>query len=355
MNDKQAQQKPPRVAWFAGTRGEMLHLGPLFKALAAPHAGTGVHWLMNTAEQGMAMQQALDLFALEADESAELCHPGDESAHRLNAMMTRVEAFARGRRADHIVCAGYGPTAAACALAAFARGNRLLWVRPADPAGLRPRLAWEACLGRVIEACAPVITWIDLPGAMRWDVFAGAPAHGAFDAELYGLRPAAPRVLIAVLRREWGLRHGVTDRLARALEIAAPQRADVDWVLLSNLNARLEEPIRALRARPENLRIVPPLAMGAWRGLLAGVGCVITDSPAIAGEAMREGIAVTALADAPAPASEGVRAITPDDLTADNLTEWANLATAQVQLSRAEAHAGSWDEPIAQARAWVKP
>ncbi|MCL5271158.1 MAG: hypothetical protein M1457_11575, partial [bacterium] len=111
----------PRIAWIAGTRGEILLLGPLFqhyirRSVRNSRPGEPLSWLLTTGEHGMAAWQALDLLNLVPDEAGELCHPADEPAVRLGAMLARAEAFVRQRKATHVVFAGFGPTAAGAAL-----------------------------------------------------------------------------------------------------------------------------------------------------------------------------------------------------------------------------------------------
>jgi len=298
-----------RSTWLAGTRGELLLLGPAFKALGRTHH-QGLHcWLLHSGEQGMAAYQALDFMGFVPDEAAPLCHPADEPAVRLNLMLERAEAFVRQRKGTHIVFTGFGPTAAGAAIYCHARGCRGLWLRPPDPAGLIPRLRWEAGLERLIRACAPCVESWQIPAMPDWSEFQaeGAPlveAEAPLEAEIAGLRAGAPLTLIAVLRREWGYLNDTTSLLARAAAAWSAAMPDADWLVLSNLNARLEGPMRSLKARPENLLIAPPLPYPLYHRLLARARLVVTDSPLIAAEALQRGVPVATLGEIPWDAGE---------------------------------------------------
>jgi hypothetical protein len=298
------------VLWLAGSRGELLALGPLLQAVrrrAVPHpdAGGAIHLLAVTGEQGTALEQALDALGLRPDEAAPLCHPGDEPAARLQQMLGVAEAFARQRKATRVVFMGCGATALGAALACHGRGTPGLWLRPADPDGQLGRLRLEAGNARLIEACAPLVTAWTWPATplLPEDLPADAPAPpawpmAALEDEIPGLRPATPVALVAANRREWGIKQDVTALLARATAAWARRHPELDWLILGNLNARMVGPLAALRDRPTNLLAVPPLPYAVYRALLARSRWMLTDSPRMADEARRHGVATALLADA---------------------------------------------------------
>jgi UDP-N-acetylglucosamine 2-epimerase len=336
-------QTRARVVWLAGTRGELLSLGPLFlecQRRALP--GGPLHWFMVTGEQGMAAQQALDGIGLQPDEIAPLCHPADEPTVRLHSMLERVETFARRRKATHFLFSGFGPTAVASALACHARGDAGLWLRPADPAGVIGRLALESGYARVIEACAPRVTGLGLPApdAMESPTAGRAAERWVPEEEIEGLRADAPAALISLQRREWGIQQSVTKSLARAAAGWATAHPELDWLVLSNLNAALEGPLRALDPRPANLLIAPPLPYPLWRALLGQARWVLTDSPRMAAEALAAGVATAVLGDLPPTAAGGAaaRQWMPEDLIGDAAVELELGREANpVPVRRAEA------------------
>ena len=114
-----AAARKRRVGWIAGTRGELLLLGPVFRTLCrrdrADRYGR-VGWLLCTGEQGMAAYQALDFLGLAADETSPLCHPADDPAIRLTGMLRRTETTMHRRKLTHVIVTGFGPTAAAAAI-----------------------------------------------------------------------------------------------------------------------------------------------------------------------------------------------------------------------------------------------
>lgn len=310
------KNKRARVAWVAGMRGEFLLMGPTFKAMRLRHNESGVplNWLLATGENGMAGYQALDTVGLIPDESAPLCHPAEDLTVRLNSMLARVEAFGRQHKVTHIVFSGYGPTATAAAIFCHSRGCHGLWLRPPDPAGLIPRLRWEAGLERLIRACAPCVEILPVP-AMPDLTVAEAPDPVA---EVPGLRREAPLVLVAVERRNWGMLDDSTRRLALTLGRLTTERPEVDCLVISNLNARIEGPLRSLESRPANFLLSPPLPYDVYHGLLARASVLVTDSPMVAAEGVAGGRLVVTLADEPAEAGkvgEGrVFPITPADM-----------------------------------------
>lgn len=277
----------------------------------------------------MAAYQALDALELVADEHSPLCHPADDPAIRLIEVLRRVEVFMHRRKVSCAVFSGFGPTAAASAICCHARGCRGLWLRPPDPAGLVPRLRLEAGLERLISATAPVVqTWQapEMPPLGNGHGGGGGDLRADLTQEVPGLRGEAPSVLIAVLRREWGTLSKTTSVLARAATRWAAGVPEVDWLVSSNLNMRMEGPLRALKDRPANLLIVPPLPYAVFRSLLARTRVVLTDSALIAGEALRSGKPVAALADEPGDppgdVSGLVRPLTPEDLDGEATAAW---------------------------------
>jgi hypothetical protein len=275
----------------------------------------------------MAAQQALDWLGLRAEETAPLCHPADEPPARLQILLQRVEAFARHRKATHLIFSGYGACAAAGAVTCHARGCPGVWLRPADPAGVIDGLTLEGGYRRIIEACAPAVTAMEIPALppasdppgdwTRREIEGWSPAE-----EIEGLRGDAPSALIAVQRREWGIGRDVTTQLGQAAAAWAAARPEIDWLIMSNLNARLEAPVRALEPRPSNLLIVPPLPFPCWRTLSMRSRYVLTDSHGIAAEAMREGVALAVLADSSTDDRGGfAQRIVSDDLSGDRRDE----------------------------------
>ena len=317
MSDPTLSRDAPahRVFWIAGTRGEILALGPAFLQLSRRgDRRCPQHRFALTGEHGMEAMQTLDHLELRAHQSEPICHPADEPAARLNNIMQRVEALVRRHKGDRMIVAGWTATAAAAAVVAHARNTPALWVQPPDPAGLIARLEWEAGLERIIRACAPLVTtypmsaWPDPPAPGQ------APPSIERTHEIPGLRTDAPVILIAVLRRHWGIFSDTTGLLARVATRWAQKEPERDFVVISNLNARLERPIRSRPDRPANLLLAPPLPYPVYRQLLGRTLAVLTDSVLIAGEALRRNIPVAALADRPGRAGDQPLSLMPAQL-----------------------------------------
>lgn len=294
-----------RVTWVAGSRGDLLLLGPLFQHFKKRLTPGLHHWLLDSGEAGMAAIQARDWLRLVPDEAGDLCHPADEPAIRLSLMIERTESFIRRHKGSHVVFSGWGPTAAATAIYCHARGCRGLWLRPPDPAGLVARLRWEAGLERIIRACVPCVQLWQVPAAPDWGRLIQPGAARPLTVEIPGLRPAAPLVLIAVLRRDWGTLDDATSRLARAAAAWAHARPESDFLILSNLNARLEAPVRSLAGRPDNLILAPPLPYPVYHEALRQARLLLTDSPLIAAEALARRVPTATFGDLPAPPASG--------------------------------------------------
>ena len=278
----------------------------------------------------MAAYQALDFLGLIPDETAAICHPADEPAIRLKIMIERAEGFIRQRKGTHVIFTGHGPSAAATAIYCHARGCRGLWLRPPDPAGLIPRLRWEAGLEKIIAACSPCVETRDIASAPDWLAYpplAGQDSTRPLEEEIPGLRPSGDGrrlALIAVLRRDWGYLDDTTSLLARAAGAWAEALPEVDWVVVSNLNARLEGPMRSLARRPDNLLLTPPLPYPVYRKLIDRARLVVTDGPLIGAEALQRGIEVGSLGDLAPNHASGMtptfgknRCLMPADLPSD--------------------------------------
>nr|AIA14259.1 Unknown Function [uncultured bacterium] len=312
-----ARRKQYRVVWLAGTRGELLLLAPFLQAFKQQLIVDGpIHFLFDTGEHGMAMQQTMDFLKLCADETAPLLHPADEPSVRLQEVLERVEAFTRQRKASHLILTGYGASATAASLLCHTRGSRALWLRPADPAGVIETLELESGYCRIISACGPRVKIADLP-ILQPQVDLKADQYDLRE-ELPGVRGDAPLALIAVLRREWGMRNDTTSALVRRAAEWARHRPEIDFVFLSNLNARLESPFRSLRERPLNLLIAPPLPYPLYRELLNHAIFMLTDSPLFAADALGTSIPLITLGD-----TAKLNGITPADLSSDlPIDEW---------------------------------
>ncbi len=348
-----------RVLWVAGRRGEILLLGPVHQRLARTAGVKPTAWFLGTGEDGTAAYQALDFLGLRPDEVGPLCHPAEQPAVRLTILLERIETFMRRRKGQRLIFTGCGPAAAAAAICCHARGNPGLWLRPADPAGLIPRLRWEAGLARIVEACVPAVTIIDVEPVPDLTRLAGmSPATAGestspsrpVESEIPGLRPAPPRILWAVLRRDWGMFSDTEARLARALGAAAAARPEVDFVVLSNLNAMLERPLASLKHKPDNLLVTPPLPYPVYRGLLGGCAGVTTDSASIASEALAIGKPVAALGELPgAGATELLAPCVPADLNGPPWVDWIERAVGREPISKPAVAAEPWLDRVGAA------
>jgi hypothetical protein len=304
-----------RAIWLAGARGEALQLGALHRAIVdpLPRPERDRHVFITTGEQAMPLVQAIDRLGLHPHEAFEPRHPAEDPAIRLHGLMAEIEGEVRRRRADRVIFSGFGATAAAAALVAHARGCRALWVRPPCPLGLHRLQHWESGLTRVVETLADRI---DAPPIGR--VHDAAPAVAPIEAPPpRDRRPGAPLVLISVGRAIWGYR-GVYARLARTAAHWARAIPETDFLIIRNLDARLEGALDSMPDRPANLLAVPPMPYSEYEALLNEARAVLTDSDYVAAEAQSRAIPLIAMTEsppsAPAPPSIDLRFITDAEL-----------------------------------------
>lgn len=346
-----------RVLWVAGRRGEILTLGPVFQHLERKVGLKPTSWFLGTGEDGTAAFQALDFLGLRPDETAALCHPADQPAVRLTILLERVETFMRQRKGQRLIFTGCGPAAAAAALCCHARGNPGLWLKPADPAGLIGRLRWESGLERVIEACAPAIESIELepmPDLTKLAAVAGKFESYDLCREIPGLRAGAPRIVWAVLRRDWGIFGNTGSNLVRALAGVAAQTPEIDFVILSNLNAMVEKPFASIKDRPANLMITPPLPYPAYMQLMGSASGVVTDSALVAGEAIGLAKPVAALGEGEAEDSAEFESFTPERMIS-SLGDWVDRAISAPNQEEHRTDAEAWvDRVQGQVSDWLK-
>lgn len=305
---------PRRILWLAGTRGEALHLGSLFKRFHAAERALGrasrtEHRLLLTGDQGTPAHQALDSLGLEPHEEFELRHPAEDPALRLNGILEGIERASRRGRAHALVFAGAGPTAMAAALVAHARPCRAIRLRPFDPAGLGARMRWEAGHARAIEAlveprdtieigCAPIELLegaVPRGGGILVPDFVARASHPC-EPTLHG-ESARPIAIVALGRRQWGW-NGMYARLADVVAGWARARPDADFLVVSSLDARQEGPFRSLPDPPPNLVFAPPMGFATWRHLLeTRARVVVTDAAGSAADALARGVGVVAVGE----------------------------------------------------------
>lgn len=308
----------PRVAWFAGTRSEVLQLGPYYNAFAVPGGlHDAVHWLVSTGEQGMAAVQAMDYLNIHPEEECELRHPAEDYGIRLHSVMADVESFMRRHRATHAVASGFGATAAAVALIAHSRDAQAIWIKPRDPAELIPRLRWESGIESIIRGVPEVrILGVEPPEE-------GDPSEdGSVSVQpplIPGRRMGALPVLISIGRRQWG-EQGDLAKVVLAVAEWARQRPEADFVVIRSLDARLEGQLKSMPNRPANLLGAAPMPLPEYLQVLHEARLILTDSFNLAGEGIAANIPVLALGEI-ASASTAVHHVTPGDLQGEKLLE----------------------------------
>lgn len=337
----------PRVLWLAGTRNEVMHLAPYFRAFAGDHDGEGrIDWFAVTGEQGIALYQAMDEFDVRADEEAELRHPAEDPAARLQGLLGSIETVARRRRATHLVFSGTGPTAAAAALVCHGRSSRGIWMKPADPVGLIPRLHWERGLAYVIGALGDSVNVVN-PGFPPV-IDSGQPAVQDDDADLpKGRRPEAPLVILAVTRAAWGS-DDAPERIVAAAARFARESPEVDWLFLRSLDARFEGPLNAVENRPENLLTAPPVPYAVYGNWVGEAQALLTDSCTLAAEGLASGARVAALGELPQgrpDQNDRLMSITPGEIGSPDVRRF--LAEAVSNRLKPAAGTGFWGRETA--------
>lgn len=279
MTERVEKEQRARISWMAGTRSEILRLGPLFGHFFEPGRGSGpLHRFCFTAEQGTAAYQALDYVGVRPHEEFALRHPAEDAAIRLNGVLGEVEKYLRQTRATHAVFAGWGPTAAASAIVCHARKLRGLWLRPYDPAGLVADQQWERGLDAIVRSLGESVKTIEVgpPGkgeAAGEDGVAEVP-----EPVIAGRRPGAPIALVNTGKLAWA--YGRTpEQIVEAARGWATAYPDIDWIFLRSLGAHFEGVYRSMADRPANLLGTPPVPYPEYRALLAGTVFGVSDSP----------------------------------------------------------------------------
>lgn len=286
----------PRVLWLAGTRSDVLRLGPYalhFQSVDAPRER--VNWFALTGEQGMAACQAIDDCGLRPDAEVELRHPAEDPTVRLQGLMEDVETLARRYRATHVVFSGCGPTAAAAALVCHGRELHGVWLKPHDPAGLIARLRWERGLSALIGSLGECVQPLETAAA---GAIGSAPSGDEAGEEPMGRRRGHPLAIVAVTRPAWGLTD-LPERLVASLAEWARSAPELDLLFMRSLDARFEGPLKSMGDLPPNLLTAPPVPYRVYSSWLGQAGRVVTDSWAIAAEAMGRGIRVIAMGESP--------------------------------------------------------
>lgn len=277
----------PRIAWIAGTRGEVLQLGPPYRRFQEKwrkieRAGLLQHRFIYTSEQGTAGHQALDFLGIAPHAAFELLSPGDDSGVRLQRLLDGLEKELRQHRTSHAIFAGCSASSVAAGLICHSRPCQGIWLKPFDPAELIDRFQWESGNMRILQSLQPTVTSIP-----SWHCTAEAarPFIENRNIEI----EKAPSVLILLGRRLWGMR-GDFGHFARAIGEWARRFREVQWVVITALDQRLDSPLRTMKDRPPNLVQLAPLPFDAFDSLLANCLAVVTDSHSLASDAVVQGI-----------------------------------------------------------------
>ncbi len=322
VSKKSIRRKPVRIAWIGGRRGELLSIAPLFRHFRKRYHDRQLHWLCDTGEDGMASSQALDYLKLVPDKTSDLCHPAEETVLRIRLMIDRSESFMRHCKADAAVFSGCGPTALAASICCMTRRSRGLWLKPSDPAGVIRRFTLESCYQRMIHASFPPSDIVNLdyhvPTGMTDD--GGQELNPEVDLPDY--REKVPRLLVHVQRREWNIKGSLSERLAHMIAAWARRRPGADYLVLGNLNACTERPVRIHAENLGNYMIAPPLPYPLYLRLMRECSVVLTDSPLVATEALQHAKPLAVLGELEEDGQGGVpfvqiRHVTPDTLSED--------------------------------------
>ncbi len=336
----------PRVLWLAGTRGEVLRLAPYsLHLMNQDPPGERLHWFAMTGEQGMAAYQALDECRMRPHAEVELRHPAEDPAARLQGLLGEIESLARRFRATHLVFTGVGPTAAAGALVCHGRNINGVWIPPLDNAALIPRLRWERGLEGVIRSLGESIEILDPP-----PIRMGATIKESGEQPRGG-SPGSPLAILAVARPAWGSGN-LPERLARAAAHWADSMPEFDWLFLRSLDARFEGPFQAMRDRPANLLSAPPVPYAVVAPWMREAGVIMTDSWAIASEALALGTPVACLgedaAEASGHAEDRLLSITAADIGENRLGAFLKSALGRSPTQDFPALLWAFDEDVTE-------
>lgn len=307
-----------RILCVFGTRPEAIKMAPVVKALAADDRFESR--VCVTAQHREMLDQVLSLFHIRPDHDLDIMAPGQDLHQITSRILLGLGPVLRAEQPDMVLVHGDTTTTLAATLAAFYEkipvghveaglrtGNLLSpWPEEANRklTGVLARAhfapthtARDALLAEGVAPASILTTGNTVIDALLW-VKARLDRDEALRAELgerlpFGL--ARPMVLITGHRREsFG---GGFERICRAVARLADAHPGTDFVYPVHLNPNVQEPVKRLLGRRDNVHLIAPQDYLPFVWLMSNARVILTDSGGIQEEAPSLGKPVLVMRD----------------------------------------------------------
>lgn len=307
-----------RILCVFGTRPEAIKMAPVVKALAADDRFESR--VCVTAQHREMLDQVLSLFHIQPDHDLDIMAPGQDLHQITSRILLGLSPVLRAEQPDMVLVHGDTTTTLAATLAAFYEkipvghveaglrtGNLLSpWPEEANRklTGVLARAhfapthtARDALLAEGVAPASILTTGNTVIDALLW-VKARLDQDQALRAELSGRLPfglTRPMVLITGHRREsFG---GGFERICQAVARLADAHPGTDFVYPVHLNPNVQEPVKRLLGRRDNVHLIAPQDYLPFVWLMSNARVILTDSGGIQEEAPSLGKPVLVMRD----------------------------------------------------------
>ncbi|MFP1684058.1 non-hydrolyzing UDP-N-acetylglucosamine 2-epimerase [Alloalcanivorax sp. C16-1] len=293
-------------------------MAPVVKALAADSRFESR--VCVTAQHREMLDQVLSLFHIQPDHDLDIMAPGQDLHQITSRILLGLSPVLRAEQPDMVLVHGDTTTTLAATLAAFYEkipvghveaglrtGNLLSpWPEEANRklTGVLARAhfapthtARDALLAEGVAPASILTTGNTVIDALLW-VKARLDQDEALRAQLSERLPfglTRPMVLITGHRREsFG---GGFERICRAVARLADAHPDTDFVYPVHLNPNVQEPVKRLLDRRDNVHLIAPQDYLPFVWLMSNARVILTDSGGIQEEAPSLGKPVLVMRD----------------------------------------------------------
>ncbi len=307
-----------RILCVFGTRPEAIKMAPVVKALAADDRFESR--VCVTAQHREMLDQVLSLFHIQPDHDLDIMAPGQDLHQITSRILLGLSPVLRAEQPDMVLVHGDTTTTLAATLAAFYEkipvghveaglrtGNLLSpWPEEANRklTGVLARAhfapthtARDALLAEGVAPASILTTGNTVIDALLW-VKARLDQDQALRAELSERLPfglTRPMVLITGHRREsFG---GGFERICQAVARLADAHPGTDFVYPVHLNPNVQEPVKRLLGRRDNVHLIAPQDYLPFVWLMSNARVILTDSGGIQEEAPSLGKPVLVMRD----------------------------------------------------------
>lgn len=299
-------QKRLKVMLVFGTRPEAIKMAPVVQALKAQPDRFCVRVCV-TAQHREMLDQALRLFAIRPDHDLNIMRPGQSLSAVTASVLQGVEGVLQEEQPDWVLVQGDTTTVMAASLAAFYQRTRLGHIEAGLRTGDNAQPFPEEMNRRMCSVMADVhfaptqqaaenLRSEGIPSsriAITGNTVIDALRHVSempFDWSQCGISGSGPSweakrlVLVTAHRRENFGRP--LEGICNAIREIAQKRSDsVHFVYPVHLNPQVQEPVRRMLSKLDNVTLLPPLGYLPLVHLLKRSYLVLTDSGGLQEEA----------------------------------------------------------------------